>query len=56
MLRKIKPGYTFVDSDGSLKSGGQMIALDDEIAQAHREKLEWPAPVDPAPEAAQQSE
>ena len=36
----IKPGFTLVDSDGSLKTGGELIDLSDDFAQAHPDKVE----------------
>lgn len=36
----IKPGFSFVDSDGSVKSGGDSIALSADVATAHSDKVE----------------
>ena len=53
---RIRAGATFVHPDGSRATGGQLIELDDDVAQAHAEKLEpvqAPAlPDEPAPEPA----
>ena len=37
---KIRPGESFLDSDGSVKTGGQLIELDADMAKAHRDKIE----------------
>lgn len=35
----IKAGESFRDSDGSIKTGGQTIELDEQMAALHRDKL-----------------
>lgn len=40
MKYRIKPGFTLVDSDGSLKTGGELIDLSNDFAQAHPDKVE----------------
>ena len=36
---RIKPGYTFRDGD-AVKAGGELIALDLDMALLHRDKVE----------------
>lgn len=36
----IRGGYTFKEADGSTKSGGQTIELDDEMAKLHADKID----------------
>jgi hypothetical protein len=43
---RIRAGAAFVRADGSRATGGQLIELDDDVAQAHADKLE-PVPVEP---------
>lgn len=40
MIYQIKPGFSFLDSDGQAKTGGQCIDLSDEAAVLHAEKIE----------------
>ena len=40
MLYKIKPGYSFLDADGSTKTGGESIDLGDEFAATHADKVD----------------
>ena len=47
MKYRIKPGHTLVDSDGSYKSGGELIDLSDDFVQAHPEKVEPAEPLAP---------
>lgn len=37
---RIRAGVAFVHADGSRATGGQLIELDDDVAQAHADKLE----------------
>jgi hypothetical protein len=46
----IRAGAAFVLADGSRATGGQLIELDDDVAQAHADKLE---PVQEVPEPVQ---
>lgn len=46
---RIKPGASFRDSDGSVKGGGQLIELGEDIALANADKLDSLKP-EPAPE------
>lgn len=39
MRYTINPGYSFLDDDGSTKTGGDTIDLSDESAAQHREKV-----------------
>ena len=39
MKYTIQPGYSFLDSDGTVKTGGQIIGVSDDVAKAHPEKL-----------------
>jgi hypothetical protein len=39
-LYQIRPGFAFVDSDGSTKTGGETIDLDDEFARANAHKVQ----------------
>lgn len=49
---RIIGGYSFIDTDGSLKTGGQLIQLDADLAALHTGKVE-PEPVaEPAAEPA----
>jgi hypothetical protein len=43
--RTIRGGCSFRMPDGSLKTGGDQIELEDDVAQAHADKLE-PLPAD----------
>jgi len=36
----IRPGESFKDSDGSVKTGGMSIELDDEMAKLHAARLQ----------------
>lgn len=45
MKYKIKPGHSFLDSDGTRKEGGAVIELSDDVAAAHADKID-PAPAD----------
>lgn len=47
-LYLILPGESFKDSDGTIKSGGDVIELDPAMAAHHRDKL------DPVPAADEQ--
>lgn len=47
---RILPGHSFVDSDGSVKGGGQSIELGDDIAAQHPDKLQLQPEPDPEPE------
>ena len=47
MKYTINPGYNFLDSDGSVKTGGQTIDLSDDVAASNREKV-TPYPADVA--------
>lgn len=56
MLYTINPGHSFLDSDGRTKTGGDCIALSDDMAAAHRDRVTpcteaeaGPADVAPAP-------
>jgi len=40
---KIRDGFTFVMDDRTVKSGGDIVALEDDVAKGHAHKLE---PVD----------
>ena len=51
MKYRIKPGYSFRDSDNSVKTGGDVIELDAESLAIHGDKVD---PVDPAPLATQE--
>ena len=35
----IQPGHSFVDSDGTVKTGGQVIELSDDVARTHADKV-----------------
>lgn len=48
MFYKIKGGCSFRDSDGSIKTGGEFIELDDETAELHKDKLDGKGLEDPA--------
>lgn len=37
---RIRTGAAFRQADGSLLSGGDVIELDDDVAQAHADKLD----------------
>jgi hypothetical protein len=37
---RIRAGAAFVRADGSRATGGQLIELDDDVAQAHADKVE----------------
>ena len=50
---RIRPGHSFRDSDGSTKSGGDLIELGEDIAQLHADKVE---PAESAPLAPQPGE
>jgi hypothetical protein len=39
MFYIINPGHSFLDSDGSTKTGGDTIALADDVAAAQRDKV-----------------
>ncbi len=39
MKYRINPGHSFLDSDGSTKTGGDTIDLSDDVAQQHRDKV-----------------
>lgn len=39
MLYTINPGHSFLDADGSVKKGGDRIALSDDVAAAHRDRV-----------------
>lgn len=39
MKYTINPGYSFLDSDGTVKTGGQTIGLSEDVAKAHAEKV-----------------
>lgn len=39
MLYTINPGHSFLDSDGRTKTGGDCIALSDDMAAAHRDRV-----------------
>jgi hypothetical protein len=41
---RIRSGFRFLDSDNSIKTGGDLIELGIDVAAAHPEKLD---PVDP---------
>lgn len=45
----IRTGCTFVEPDGTRKTGGDVIELEDDVATSHPDKLD-PAP-EPEPEA-----
>lgn len=47
MKYKIRDGESFRDSDGTIKTGGQLIDLDTSMAQVHA-ALIHPDPVEPA--------
>lgn len=53
MFYKIKGGHSFRDADGSVKTGGQFIELDDDTAETHDDKLDGEGveslPEEPAP-------
>ena len=40
MKYRIKPGFTLVDSDGSHKSGGELIDLSEDFVLANPDKVE----------------
>ena len=40
MHYRIKPGNSFLDVDGKIKTGGDTIDLSDDAAAAHAEKIE----------------
>jgi hypothetical protein len=40
MHYRIKPGYSFRDSDDSIKTGGELIELSPDVAAQHAEKVE----------------
>lgn len=40
MHYRIKPGYSFLDADSKIKTGGDTIDLSDDAAAAHAEKIE----------------
>ena len=39
MLYTINPGHSFLDADGSVKNSGDRIALSDDVAAAHRDRV-----------------
>ena len=39
MKYTINPGYSFLDSDGTVKTGGDTIEVSDDEAKSHAEKL-----------------
>ena len=39
MQYRIQSGQSFLDSDGTVKTGGQLIDLSPDIAQAHADKV-----------------
>ena len=51
MKYTINPGYSFLDSDGTVKTGGQTIGLSEDVAKAHAEKV-TAVPEDTSAEAA----
>ena len=53
MQYRIKPGVTLLDSDGSHKTGGDLIDLSDEFALSNSDKVEL---VHPTLEAATHEE
>lgn len=55
MKYRIKPGFTLVDSDGSHKTGGDMIDLSDDFAQANADKVESVGPATPDVAALEES-
>jgi hypothetical protein len=48
----IRPGFTFVDHQNTVKGGGEIIELEDDIAALHLHKLEEPPAPKKAPKAA----
>jgi len=40
MHYRIKTGHSFLDGDGTVKSGGQGILLSPDVAQTHSDKVE----------------
>jgi hypothetical protein len=44
MHYRIKPGYSFRDSDDSLKTGGELIELSPDVAAQHADKVELAEP------------
>lgn len=49
-LYTIRPGHSFREADGSVKSGGQTIELGEDIAELHADKVDLVDPLDaPAP-------
>lgn len=46
---KIRAPHTFVEPDGTLKSGGQEIELGEDVAKTHADKVDLVE--DPAPAA-----
>jgi hypothetical protein len=51
MKYKILPGNSFRDTDGSVKTGGELIDLDEDAARIHADKVE-PVAVASSPDAA----
>lgn len=49
MLYTINPGHSFLDADGSVKNGGDRIALSDDVAAAHRDRVTACADTDTIP-------
>jgi hypothetical protein len=47
----ILPGNSFRDSDDSIKTGGQHIELDDDVAQLHAHRVVADPEKAPAPDA-----
>lgn len=45
----IRTGCSFRLHDGTLRTGGQEIDLEDDVAQAHADKIDPQAMPDPAP-------
>lgn len=48
----IRAGFTFVDHQGGVKGGGEIVELEDDIAALHLHKLEEPPAAKKAPKAA----
>ncbi len=49
MQYRIQPGQSFLDSDGTVKTGGQLIDLSPDIALAHADKVAAVDAVEAAP-------
>lgn len=48
MQHRLKPGFSLLDSDGTVKTGGELIELSDEFVSLHGYMVEPPAePAEP---------